>query len=393
MDPEELFAADRRRRLDAGMQRRLRPVDGSQSARILVDGRSVLSLSSNNYLGLADHPEVIEASVAAAREYGVGAGASRLISGSMHIHHELEARLARFKRTQACLLFNSGYHANLGVITSLVGDGDAVFSDALNHASLIDGCRLSRAAVAVYPHGDTGALEAHLRSVPARRRLIVTDSIFSMDGDAAPLAEICALADRYDAMVMVDEAHATGILGPSGAGLVEALGLEDRVTVQMGTLGKAFGAFGAYVAGGHALIDFLVNRARSFIFTTALPPPIVAASAAALTIVEREPERRAALFRNAGRLRQGLRELGYDARGDAASAIIPVLIGDADATMALSEALLDCGVFAHGIRPPTVPPGTARIRATVMATHSDGDIDEALAAFAAWTAAPRYAVR
>ena len=391
MDPEEFFAADRRRRLDAGLQRRLRPVDGPQSTRLLIDGRSVLSLCSNNYLGLADHPEVIEASVAAAREYGVGAGASRLISGSMHIHHELEERLAKFKRAEACLLFTSGYQANLGVITSLVGEGDTVFSDALNHASLVDGCRLSRASVVVYPHGDANALEARLRAVPARRRLIVTDSIFSMDGDAAPLAEICALAEQYDAMVMVDEAHAAGMLGPSGAGLVEALGLEHRVTVQMGTLGKAFGAFGAYVAGGNALIDFLINRARAFIFTTALPPPVVAAAAAALTIVEREPERRAALQRNAARLRQGLRGLGYDVRGDGTSAIVPVVIGDADATMALSAALLDRGVFAHGIRPPTVPVGTARIRASVMATHSDADIDEALAAFAAQTAAPRCA--
>ncbi len=393
MDPEEFFAADRRRRLDAGLQRRLRPVDGPQSTRLLIDGRSVLSLCSNNYLGLADHPLVIEASVAAAREYGVGAGASRLISGSMHIHHELEERLAKFKRAEACLLFTSGYQANLGVITSLVGEGDAVFSDALNHASLVDGCRLSRASVVVYPHGDTSALEAKLRTAPAHRRMIVTDSIFSMDGDAAPLAEICALAEQYDAMVMVDEAHATGMLGPGGAGLVEALGLEHRVTVQMGTLGKAFGAFGAYVAGGHALIDFLINRARPFIFTTALPPPIVAAAAAALTIVEREPERRAALHRNAGRLRQGLRGLGYDVRGDGASAIVPVVIGDADATMALSAALLDRGVFAHGIRPPTVPAGTARIRASVMATHRDADIDEAVAAFAAQTAASRCAAR
>jgi 8-amino-7-oxononanoate synthase len=393
MHPQEFFAADRRDRLDAGLQRRLRPVDGPQSTRLLIDGRPVLSLCSNNYLGLADHPEVVEAAVAAARAYGVGAGASRLISGSMHIHHEFEERLARFKRADACLLFTSGYQANLGVITSLVGEGDAVFSDALNHASLIDGCRLSRAAVAVYAHGDAGALEAKLRAVPARRRLIVTDSIFSMDGDAAPLAEICALAEQYDAMVMVDEAHATGMLGPSGAGLVEALGLENRVTVQMGTLGKAFGAFGAYVAGCDALIDFLINRARAFIFTTALPPPVVAAAAAALTIVEREPERRAALHRNAARLREGLRGLGYNVRHDGASAIVPVVIGDADATMALSAALLDRGVFAHGIRPPTVPAGTARIRASVMATHSDADIDEALGAFAAETAAPRFAAR
>jgi 8-amino-7-oxononanoate synthase len=381
MRSDDLFADDRRRRLSAGLQRSLRAVDGPQDARVVVGGRSVLSLCSNNYLGLANHPEVIEAAVAAARELGVGSGASRLISGSMRLHHDLETRLAAFKGAEACLLFTSGYHANLGVISSLVGEGDAVFSDALNHASLIDGCRLSRATVSVYPHVELAALEAHLRSARARRRLIVTDSIFSMDGDAAPLAAICDLAERYDAMVMVDEAHATGVVGPRGGGLVQALGLERRISVQMGTLGKALGGFGAYVAGSSALIDFLVNRARTFIFTTALPPPVVAAAGAALTIVEREPERRSTVRRHAQRLRAGLRAGGYDVQGDDTSHILPVLIGDAEATMALSAALLDHGVLAHGIRPPTVPDGTARIRATVMATHREEDIDEAVRAF------------
>jgi 8-amino-7-oxononanoate synthase len=391
MRPDDFFAADQRRRIASGLQRSLRPVDGPQDTRLLVDGRTVLSLCSNNYLGLATHPEVVEAAVEAARAYGVGSGASRLISGSMRIHHDLEARLAAFKDAAACLLFTSGYHANLGVITSLVGDGDAVFSDALNHASLIDGCRLSRAAVHVYAHGDVGALADRLRAVPARRRLIVTDSIFSMDGDGAPLAAICDLAERHGAMLMVDEAHATGVLGRHGAGLVEALDLAPRVTVQMGTLGKALGGFGAYVAGSRGLIDLLVNRARTFVFTTALPPPVVAAAAAALTLVEREPERRAAVRRNAARLRQGLGALGCDVRGDPDSHIVPVVIGDAAATMALSDALLARGVLAHGIRPPTVPDGTARIRATVMATHSDPDIDEAVAAFAACALRPAAA--
>jgi 8-amino-7-oxononanoate synthase len=382
MRSEDFFAEDRRRRAASGLQRALRPVDGPQDAYVVVDGRRVLSLSSNNYLGLANHPAVIEAAVVAARQLGVGAGASRLISGSMRPHHDLEDRLAAFKGAAACLLFTSGYHANLGVISSLVGEGDAVFSDALNHASLVDGCRLSRAAVCVYPHADVAALEAQMRRTPARRRLIVTDSVFSMDGDAAPLAAICDLAERYDAMTMVDEAHATGVLGPHGAGLVDALGLGDRVTVQMGTLGKALGTFGAYVAGSRALVDFLLNRARTFIFTTALPPPVVAAAAAALTIVEREPERRVALRRQAERLRHGLRAAGYEVRGDEGSHIVPVIVGDADATMALSAELLGRGVLAHGIRPPTVPDGTARIRATVMATHTDADVDMAVRAFA-----------
>lgn len=393
MRHDEVFAAELARLRAAGLERGLRPVDGAQDSTIVVGGQRVLSLCSNNYLGLANHPEVVEAAVAATRAVGVGAGASRLISGSMRLHHQLEERLAAFKRANACLLFTSGYHANLGVITALVGPRDAVFSDALNHASLIDGCRLSRAAVHVYPHVDMAALEAQLRATPARRRLIVTDSIFSMDGDAAPLAAICDLAERYDTMVMVDEAHATGVLGPRGAGLVDALGLHERVTVQMGTLGKALGTFGAYVAGSRALIDLLVNTARTAIFTTALPPAVAAAADAALTIVEREPERRAALRRNAAHLRAGLLALGFEVPGEADSHILPVMVGDAESTMALSSALLERGVFAHGIRPPTVPEGTARLRATVMATHSEAELDAALTAFAAVAPARRRAAR
>ena len=393
MRHDDVFAAELARLRAAGLERSLRAVDGAQDTTITVGGRRVLSLCSNNYLGLANHPQLIEAAVAAARTAGVGSGASRLISGSMRDLHRLEEHLAAFKRTEACLLFTSGYHANLGVITALVGPGDAVFSDALNHASLIDGCRLSRAAVHVYPHSDVAALAERLRAVPAKRRLIVTDSIFSMDGDAAPLAAICELAAQHDAMVMVDEAHATGVVGARGAGLVDALGLHAQVTVQMGTLGKALGTFGAYVAGSRALIDLLVNTARTAIFTTALPPPVAAAADAALTIVEREPERRAALRRNAAHLRAGLLSLGFDVPGDAESHILPIMIGGATATMALSTALLERGVFAHGIRPPTVPEGTARLRATVMATHTEADIDAALAACAALAPARQRAAR
>lgn len=393
MRHDEVFAAELARLRAAGLERGLRPVDGAQDTTIVVDGRRVLSLCSNNYLGLANHPEIVEAAIAATRAVGVGAGASRLISGSMRHHHQLEEHLAAFKRTEACLLFTSGYHANLGAITTLVGPGDAVFSDALNHASLIDGCRLSRAAVHVYPHGDVAALDERLRALPARRRLIVTDSIFSMDGDAAPLAAICDLAERHGAMVMVDEAHATGVTGARGAGLVDALGLHDRVTVQMGTLGKALGTFGAYVAGSRALIDLLVNTARTAIFTTGLPPAVAAAADAALTIVEREPERREALRRNAAQLRAGLLGLGFEVPGEAESHILPVMVGGAEATMALSAALLERGVFAHGIRPPTVPEGTARLRATVMATHGERDLDTAVAAFAALAPLRRRAAR
>lgn len=397
MPADEFFRRALARIESENLRRALRPIDGPQSARLVVDERSVISLCSNNYLGLADHPALIEAAARAARDHGVGAGASRLVSGSMRLHHELEERLAAFKGAEAALLFNSGYHANLGTITALVRAGDHVFSDELNHASLIDGCRLSRARIHVYRHRDIAHLEELLAessrerdSSPADaglrtgdgRRLIVTDSIFSMDGDTAPLREICELAERFDAMVMVDEAHATGVVGSRGAGLVDALGLEARVTVQMGTLGKAFGCFGAYIAGSRPMVNYVLNTARTFIFTTALPPPVVAAAGAALTIVEREPERRERLRARARRLRAGLRATGYDVYGEDDCPIVPVLVGDAAATMRLSAALLERGVLAQGIRPPTVPAGTARIRATVMATHSEADLDEALRAFA-----------
>ena len=365
----------------AGLYRELRPSTGPTDTWVTVDGRRVLVLCSNNYLGLANHPKLIEAAARAAREHGVGAGASRLISGSLAIHHELEERLARFKRTEAALLFPSGYHANIGTITALAGRGDAVFSDALNHASIIDGCRLSGAAVHVYPHADVAALKRLLHGSTARRRLIVTDSLFSMDGDQAPLREICAIAAARDAMVMVDEAHATGVLGPSGAGVVETLGLHERVAVQVGTLGKALGCAGAFVAGSRPLVELLVNRARSFIYTTALPPPVAAAAAAALDIVEREPERRQRLLQQAADLRTRLQALGL-AVPSSESPILPVIVGESQQALDWSRALLHRGVFVQAIRPPTVRPGTARLRVTVMATHTPSDLSRAADAFA-----------
>ncbi len=361
----------------AGLARQMRVVDGPQDGWVTVDGRRALLLCSNNYLGLANHPALREAACKAAMDVGVGAGASRLISGSMRLHHDLEEQLAAFKGTEAALLFNSGYHANIGTIAALVGADDAVFSDELNHASIIDGCRLSRAQVFVYPHKDTAALETLLARSPARRRLVVSDSIFSMDGDTAPLAAICDIAERHGALVMVDEAHATGVVGPRGGGVVETEGLHERITVQIGTLGKALGTFGAFVAARRAVIDLLINAARSFVYTTALPPPLVAASAAALEIVRSEPERRQRLAQNAAALGGGLRQLGLDL-GAAPGHIMPVLIGDAERTMRLSERLLAEGVFVQGIRPPTVPAGTARLRITTMSTHTPHDIDVAL---------------
>ncbi len=366
-------------RRTAGLARRLRVVDGPQDGWVTVDGRRALLLCSNNYLGLANHPALREAACKAAMDLGVGAGASRLISGSMRLHHDLEEQLAAFKGTEAALLFNSGYHANIGTIAALVGAGDAVFSDELNHASIIDGCRLSRAQVFVYPHKDTAVLETLLARNRARRRLVVSDSIFSMDGDVAPLAAICDIAERHGALVMVDEAHATAVVGPRGGGVVEAEGLQERITVQIGTLGKALGTFGAFVAARRAVIDLLINAARSFVYTTALPPPVVAASAAALDIVRREPERRRRLAQNAAALGGGLRRLDLNL-GASPGHIMPVLIGDAQRTMQLSQRLLSEGVFVQGIRPPTVPAGTARLRITAMSTHTPHDIDFALGA-------------
>ena len=366
-----------------GLYRRLRAVEGAQDAAIVLEGQEVLLFSSNNYLGLANHPALKQAAQEAIAQYGCGSGASRLISGSMAVHHELEQRLARLKKTEAALVFPTGYHANIGVLSALMGPGDTILSDSLNHASIIDGCRLSRADTRVYRHADTEHLGELLKACPATgQRLIVTDSVFSMDGDLAPLAEIVSLAQQYDAWVMVDEAHATGVFGPHGSGLVEELGLTGRVDIQMGTLGKALGCVGAFVAGSHELIDWLVNRARSFIYTTAIPPAVAAAVLAALDIVEQEPERRRQLWDNTRVLADGLRSLGYTL-GATRSQILPVIIGEAHETMVVAAAILQRGVFAHGIRPPTVPEGTSRIRVTPMATHTQDHLARTLDAFAA----------
>ncbi len=364
-----------------GLHRRLRRIDGPEDPEVVVDGRRALLFCSNNYLGLANDPEVVAAAREAALRYGASSGSSRLISGTLALHTALEERIAAWKGTERALVFSSGYHANLGVIGALVGRGDLVLSDELNHASLIDGCRLSRAEVRVYPHRDLDALARELAAARARRVLIVTDSVFSMDGDRAPLREICDLAERHGAAVMVDEAHGTGLLGPRGSGLVEEAGVRGRVLVQMGTLSKALGSFGAYVAGDAALIELLVNRARTFIFTTGLPPAAVGAAHAAIDIVEREPARRERLWRNARALREAIVSAGIEMPA-LDSPILPVLLGDANRTMTVCERLLERGVFAQGIRPPTVPTGTSRLRVTVMATHDDEQIARAGRAFA-----------
>jgi len=364
-----------------GLYRKLRRVDGEQGATLSVNGREVLNLCSNNYLGLANHPALREAAKQAIDRYGCGSAASRLISGNMTLHEELEERIAALKGTEAALVFNSGFQANVGIIPALVGDGDLIFSDALNHASLIDGCRLSRAKTVVYPHLDLDRLEQGLRDAPSNgRKLIVTETLFSMDGDEAPLDGIVDLAERHGAMVMVDEAHATGVFGPSGAGVVGKLGLTERISVQMGTLGKALGGFGAYVAGSRALREFLINRCRSFIFTTSLPPAVLAMAIAAIDLLYKEPQRRLALWHNARAMKEGLRKLGFSL-GQGQSQILPLIVGDAEKCMTLSDKLLEKGLFVQGIRPPTVPPGTARLRITLMATHTHEHLHEALAAF------------
>lgn len=363
------------------LYRTLKRLGGPPASRTIVDGRECILLSSNNYLGLTEHPAVKAAAIEAVIRWGAGAGGSRLISGNLDIHEDLEREVARFKGTEAAIVFNAGYMANLGVITALAGKGDVIISDELNHASIIDGCRISRAETKIYRHKDTAQLREILRQTRGcRRRLIVTDSVFSMDGDIAPLPEITALAEEFEAVVMVDDAHATGVLGRRGAGAADHFRLEGKIPVQVGTLSKALGSFGAFVAGSRELIDFLRNRARSFIFSTALPPAAIGAAIAAIKVVENNPEIRERLWANARYLRAGLNKLGYRVLAGE-SPIIPVLIGDDKKTMQMAGSLLEKGVFAPGIRPPTVPPGTSRIRVAVMAAHSLNGLDEALAAF------------
>ena len=364
-----------------GLYRRLRVVSGPQGPRVLLDGRPVLLLCSNNYLGLADHPGVREAAAEAAMRYGAGAGASRLVSGNMTIHRRLEERLAEFERSEACVLFGSGYLANVGVISTLAREGDVVFSDALNHASVIDGCRLARAETFVYDHRDTEQLEWGLRQADGRGSLIVTDGLFSMDGDLAPLEEIIDLAAHHDARVMVDEAHAIGAIGPGGRGTVAAAGLEGEVDLIVGTLGKSLGSYGAFVCCDTRLAKYLVNSARTLIFSTALPPPAVAAASAALALLHEQPRRVDKLRRNAEALREELERGGFPA--PSTTQIVPLLIGDADAAVKASERALEQGVFAQPIRPPTVPAGTSRLRLSVMASHTRSELREAAGVLAA----------
>jgi glycine C-acetyltransferase/8-amino-7-oxononanoate synthase len=373
---------DLKQRLDelesGGLRRRLRLIEGRQGPEVMLDGSPVLLLCSNNYLGLADQPRLRRAAADAALTLGTGAGASRLISGSMTIHAELESGLAEFEGAQAALLFGSGYLANTGTVAALAGRGDVIFSDELNHASIIDGCRLTGAEIFVYRHADPEHLEWGLLRAKGRAALIATDGVFSMDGDIAPLPELVELARLHDCRVLVDEAHATGCVGPGGRGSVAAAGLTDEVDVIVGTLGKALGSYGAYVCGSRELMDFLINSARPFIFSTAPPPPVVAAAQAALEILVESPDLVERLSQNAAALRKGLRAEGLEPIGSDTQ-IVPLVIGEAGDAMTLCERLLAQGVFAQAIRPPTVPPGTCRLRLTTMATHQIADLRRAAA--------------
>ena len=361
---------------DRGLYRKLRLISGPQGPRVLLDGRPVLLLCSNNYLGLADHPRVREAAADAAMRYGVGAGASRLVSGNMTIHRRLEEQIAEFKGTQGCVLFGSGYLANAGVVSALAREGDVVLSDSLNHASIVDGCRLARAQTFVYDHCDLDHLEWGLREANGRGSLIVTDGVFSMDGDIAPLAEIVELAHRYDARVMVDDAHGLGALGPGGRGSVAEAGLEQEVDIVVGTLGKALGSYGAYVCCDRTMAKYLVNTARSLIFSTALPPPAVAGAMAALEMLAEQPHRVEKLQRNARLLADALDGEGIGVPG-ARTQILPVIVGEASAAVAASESLLERGIFAQAIRPPTVPENSSRLRLAVMSSHSPSELKPA----------------
>ena len=363
--------------------RRLRSTEGTEP-RTVLNGQTVLLLCSNNYLGLANHPALAEAARSALERYGTSASGSRLVSGSLALHGQLEKRVAEWMGTEAALVFNSGYQANVGAIPALAREGDLILSDELNHASLIDGCRLSRARTRVFRHADPQHLESLLaeNSTASRtgKNIIVTESVFSVDGDLAPLTEIASLARRFDALLIVDEAHAVGVFGPAGAGRVEELQLEVAVDIRMGTFSKALGSFGAFVAGRRDLIEYLVNRARSFIYSTALPPATLGASLAAIQAIQREPERRKSLWENVRFLREGLKDQGWSLLSEA-SQILPVLIGEARETMEVTDELLARGVFAQGLREPTVPRGTSRLRLTPMATHNREDLTQSLAAF------------
>lgn len=365
-----------------GLRRHLRTVMSAPTGTITLDGQDVVLLGSNNYLGLSMHPKVITAAVEATQAFGTGASGSRLISGNSELYTTLESNLAKMKGTEAALVFSSGYAANTSVIPLLAGESDLILSDALNHASIIDGCRLSRATKKIYQHCDVEHLKTLLsESIGFRRKLIVTDSVFSMDGDIAPLPDIYEVVTEHDAMLLVDDAHGFGVLGKDGSGTISHFGLDGKEIIQMGTLSKAVGALGGYIAASRTLIALLINRARGFIFTTGLPPATLGAANTALDVIRSSPELRRNLFSHAKRLKTALLDLDYTLL-PSETQILPVVLGSPQRATGVAEALLTEGVFAPAIRPPAVPAGTSRLRLTVMAAHTDAEIAQAIEAFA-----------
>jgi len=361
-----------------GLYRLLRVLEGEQQHRARFDGREVINLSSNNYLGLTTHPKLREAAIRAVNELGAGSGSVRTIAGTMELHLTLERRIAAFKKTEASVVFQSGFAANAGTVASILGKDDLILSDELNHASIIDGARLSRAAIRVFPHKDVAALRRLLEETSeVKRRLVITDGVFSMDGDIAPLAEVAALAREHGAIMMVDDAHASGVLGQSGRGTVDHFGIHGQVDIQVGTLSKAIGVLGGYVCGSKSLIEYLYHRARPFLFSTSHPPAVAAACLAAFDVLEAEPERIERLWSNTRRFQAGLKRAGFDI-GASATPITPILVGDAGLAMQLSDRAFERGVFAQGIGYPTVAKGKARLRAIVTATHTEEELDRAL---------------
>ena len=361
-----------------GLHRSLRILEGEQKPRARFDGRDVINLSSNNYLGLTTHPKLRDAALRAVKELGVGSGSVRTIAGTMDLHMELERRIARFKKTEAAVVFQSGFAANAGTVSAVLGKDDLILSDELNHASIIDGARLSRAAIKVFPHRDVSALRRLLEETKdVKRRLVITDGVFSMDGDVAPLRDIAAAAREHGAIMMVDDAHASGVLGRAGRGTVDHFDIHGQVDIQVGTLSKAIGVLGGYVCGSKSLIDYLYHRARPFLFSTSHPPAVAAACLAAFDVLEEEPERIERLWSNTKRFKAGLAKLGFNT-GISETPITPIIVGEADMAMRFSDRLFERGVFAQGIGFPTVAKGKARLRTIVTATHSEAELDQAL---------------
>ena len=381
-DPLEWIKEELSQIHDKRLFRLLTELESGQSPEVTIDGKKFVLLGSNSYLGLSVDPKVVESAKIALEKYGTGSGGSRLVSGSSDLHRMLEDRIAEFKNTEAAILFSSGYLANIGTISALVSDNDIIYSDELNHASIIDGARLSRSTVRIYKHLDLNHLKDLLETDRDKKckKLIVTDSVFSMDGDLVPLPDVVELAEQYGCMLMIDEAHATGVLGERGSGATEHFGVEDRVPVVMGTLSKAIGSLGGYIAGSQELIDFIRNRVRSYIFDTSLPPASLAASIAAIDIIENEPERREHLWNMVNHFKTEIQNSGLKVmKSD--SAIIPVLIGDAEPALNFARTLRENGVFTPAVRPPSVPHGRCRIRVTIMARHTQEHIDTALKSF------------